>query len=207
MKRDLRTAFVQSAGGRRQKSLTMVIEPILSSFNLSDAIDSSLNRSHAMLNKQTLFARAGLAFVMVYSGASAATQSRGSAEYQKVEQLIRLIDKDKNGVVTKDEFLQFASSEFDRVDADKSGSLSQREFARSHLAHGRHFAEHENVAALIRMMDADKNGEVSKAEFMSFMSAEFDRIDADKSGTLTHEELSNSIFVHPQQKAPGGTHK
>jgi Ca2+-binding EF-hand superfamily protein len=161
-----------------------------------------------MLKKHILAACAGLAVALgAGSGAFAAHASRQSAEVHEVEQLIRLMDKDKNGAVTRDEFLQFSSREFDRIDADRSGSLSQREFARSHLAHGRHFAEHENVVALIRMMDADHNGEVSKAEFMSFMSAEFDRIDADKSGTLTSGELSNSIFVHPQQKSPGGTHK
>jgi Ca2+-binding EF-hand superfamily protein len=42
---------------------------------------------------------------------------------------------------------------------------------------------------LIQMMDKDKNGSVSKDEFMQFMSAEFDRLDVDKSGTLEHKEL------------------
>jgi Ca2+-binding EF-hand superfamily protein len=38
-------------------------------------------------------------------------------------------------------------------------------------------------------VDKDKNGTVSKDEFMQFMSAEFDRLDVDKSGTLEHKEL------------------
>ncbi len=161
-----------------------------------------------MFKKQAIVACAGLAFaLMACSGASAAHHARHSAEYEKVSQLIRMMDKDKNGVVTKDEFMQFASAEFDRVDADKSGGLSHREFSRSVYAHGRHYAEHENVAEIILLMDMDKNGVVSKDEYMSFMSAEFDRIDADKTGTLTREELSNSIFVHPQQKRVGGTGK
>lgn len=65
-------------------------------------------------------------------------------------------------------------------------SLAQ---AKSHLA-----AENAHVKALLRLMDADQNGRVSKEEFMQFMSAEFDRIDADRSGELTHEELSRSAI-------------
>jgi len=42
---------------------------------------------------------------------------------------------------------------------------------------------------LIQMLDKDKNGSVSKDEFMQFMSAEFDRLDVDKSGTLEHREV------------------
>jgi Ca2+-binding EF-hand superfamily protein len=47
----------------------------------------------------------------------------------------------------------------------------------------------KETRTLIQMMDKDKNGTVSKEEFMEFMSAEFDRLDANKSGTLEHREL------------------
>jgi len=56
---------------------------------------------------------------------------------------------------------------------------------------------------LIQMMDRDRNGRVSKDEFLQFIGAEFDRLDTDRSGELTHEELRRSkIFgagagMHP----------
>ena len=50
----------------------------------------------------------------------------------------------------------------------------------------------EEVRQLVLMMDTDKNGKVSKKEFMDFMSAEFDRLDKDKSGELDVKELSQS---------------
>ena len=42
---------------------------------------------------------------------------------------------------------------------------------------------------LLLLMDTDKNGKISKQEWMNFMSAEFDRLDKDKSGELDPKEL------------------
>jgi Ca2+-binding EF-hand superfamily protein len=41
-------------------------------------------------------------------------------------------------------------------------------------------------------MDTDKNGKISKEEWMKFMEAEFDRLDKDKSGELDVEEIAQS---------------
>jgi hypothetical protein len=49
-----------------------------------------------------------------------------------------------------------------------------------------------DVRDLLLLLDADKNGKISKKEFMDFMSAEFDRLDKDKSGELDQKELSLS---------------
>lgn len=48
------------------------------------------------------------------------------------------------------------------------------------------------VKQLLLMMDTDKNGKISKQEWMNFMSAEFDRLDTDKSGELDPKELQQS---------------
>jgi hypothetical protein len=42
---------------------------------------------------------------------------------------------------------------------------------------------------LLLLMDTDKNGKVSKQEFMSFMAAEFDRLDINHDGELDVKEL------------------
>jgi hypothetical protein len=44
------------------------------------------------------------------------------------------------------------------------------------------------VKRLLFLMDTDKNGKISKQEWMDFMSAEFDRLDKDKSGDLNPNE-------------------
>jgi hypothetical protein len=48
------------------------------------------------------------------------------------------------------------------------------------------------VKQLLLLMDTNKNGKVSKQEFMQFMEAEFDRLDKDKSGELDPKELAQS---------------
>jgi hypothetical protein len=48
------------------------------------------------------------------------------------------------------------------------------------------------VKKLILLMDTDKNGKISKKEYMDFMSAEFDRLDTDHSGELDPKELKQS---------------
>ena len=54
-------------------------------------------------------------------------------------------------------------------------------------------AENE-VKDLVFLMDTDKNGKISKQEFMKFMEEEFDRLDTDKSGELDVNELKRSQF-------------
>lgn len=52
----------------------------------------------------------------------------------------------------------------------------------------------DEVAQLLLLMDTDKNGRISKQEFMKFMEAEFERLDKDKSGELDPKELAQSKF-------------
>jgi Ca2+-binding EF-hand superfamily protein len=50
----------------------------------------------------------------------------------------------------------------------------------------------EQVEELLLLMDADKNGKISKAEWLNFMSAEFDRLDTDHNGELDIHEIALS---------------
>lgn len=45
------------------------------------------------------------------------------------------------------------------------------------------------VKQLLLLMDKDQNGKISRQEFMSFMAAEFDRLDVDHNGELDVKEL------------------
>jgi EF hand domain-containing protein len=50
----------------------------------------------------------------------------------------------------------------------------------------------ENVKQLLLLMDTDKDGKISKQEWMKFMEAQFDTLDKDKKGQLDRAELLES---------------
>lgn len=52
----------------------------------------------------------------------------------------------------------------------------------------------ENVKQLLLLMDSDKNGMVSKQDYMKFMEAEFERLDKSHQGQLNAKQLTQSSF-------------
>jgi Ca2+-binding EF-hand superfamily protein len=58
----------------------------------------------------------------------------------------------------------------------------------------------EEVRDLLLLMDTDKNGKISKQEWMKFMEAEFEVFDSEKKGEIDREELLQSTLApkHPR---------
>jgi len=122
----------------------------------------------------------------------------------EVKQLVLLMDRDKNGKVSEQEFMNFMQAEFSRLDKDKSGELDVKELASGRLMGSAATREEaaprrdtialgeDEVKQLVLLMDRDQNGRVSEQEFMYFMKAEFKRLDMDKSGELDVKELKGS---------------
>jgi Ca2+-binding EF-hand superfamily protein len=50
----------------------------------------------------------------------------------------------------------------------------------------------EEVKRLLLLMDTDKDGKISKTEFMAYMEAEFKRLDKNNDGKLDAKELTKS---------------
>jgi EF hand len=59
-----------------------------------------------------------------------------------------------------------------------------------------------HVMQLLQLMDKDQNGKISRIEFMSFMSAEFDRLD--HNGELDVKELKE-LRVTPKHTGGAGS--
>ena len=80
---------------------------------------------------------------------------------------------------------------------------SRRKSTETYQKHRTLALSEDEVKQLILMMDTDKNGKISKQEFLAFMSAEFDRLDKDKSGELDVKELAQSQ-LRPSRAAAVG---
>jgi len=53
---------------------------------------------------------------------------------QGIKQLLSLMDTDKNGMVSKQEFMKFMAAEFERLDKTRIGQLNVKELTRSNLS-------------------------------------------------------------------------
>jgi Ca2+-binding EF-hand superfamily protein len=51
----------------------------------------------------------------------------------EVKQLVLLMDQDKNGKVSEQEFMKFMKAEFKRLDKDRSGELDVKELSQSQI--------------------------------------------------------------------------
>lgn len=70
-------------------------------------------------------------------------------------------------------------------------------------AHRNLAAGESNVKQLLLLMDQDRSGKVSRAEYMRFMEEEFNRLDVNKDGELDVKELMglrvNSRYLPPHR--------
>jgi hypothetical protein len=79
-------------------------------------------------NRSTIFVvGVSLAVGVISTSAIAQSKNTKAIATRDVRQLLQLMDKDKNGPVSKQEFMDFMSQTFDRLDVNKSGQLEQEE--------------------------------------------------------------------------------
>jgi hypothetical protein len=71
------------------------------------------------------------------------------------------------------------------------GVISASAIAQS--KHSKATATRDVPRQLLRAMDKDKNGTVSKQEYLDFMSGTYNRLDVKKNGQLTEEELRHLL--------------
>jgi hypothetical protein len=98
--------------------------------------------------------------------------------------LIKEADSDRDGWITRAEFLAARAARFDTLDADKNGVLSSAEFsAAAPGARGRMMAP-----LLFGQFDANGDGGVTRAEFENAPTPGFDRADSNGDGRLSAAE-------------------
>jgi hypothetical protein len=104
--------------------------------------------------ESTMLMRKGKLWILVVIGVLAVTGTiLGNADAQKasvpkpqnklligedgIKQLLPLMDTDRNGMVSKQEFMKFMEAEFERLDKNKKGELNVKELTQSNLTASR----------------------------------------------------------------------
>lgn len=95
------------------------------------------NRSLLIALMSVLFALPGTGFAQKQPAAPA-PPDKATLALQNAKQMLLLMDADKNGKISKEEWLKFMAAEFDRLDTDKSGELDVKELEKTTISF-RHF--------------------------------------------------------------------
>lgn len=106
---------------------------------------------------------------------------------------IKAADTNGDGFISKSEAaaLPRIAERFDQIDANRDGQVSFDELRAFHAAHrGAHGAR------MLKSVDTDGDGKVSKAEALAAAAARFDKADANKDGFLTVEEMKAARHGH-----------
>jgi hypothetical protein len=105
------------------------------------------------------------------------------------------IDTNDDGVISDDEAAAQVESVFLAMDSDDDGELTEEEYMAVRMGSGlrrdkeRQKMMQERKKARFAEMDADKNGMVSKAEFIASGKARFEAADTDNDGKVTPWEF------------------
>ena len=107
------------------------------------------------------------------------------------------IDGNHDGVISDDEAAAQVENVYTLMDSDDDGALTEEEYMAVRMGFGpgqgrneaRQKAMQERKKARFGEMDADKDGKVSKAEFIAGGKARFMAADTDKDGKVTPWEF------------------
>lgn len=121
---------------------------------------------------------------------------------QTMENEFRVMDADKNNVLTKKEIedSQRAASAilaqrqnaaaFQMLDKDKNGALSPGEFAAVPMR-----VAQPNAAPVLAQTDANRDGSVTLVEYRAGKLVNFDRMDTDKDGVVSPAEMKAAGLI------------
>lgn len=126
-----------------------------------------------------MFSKVAIVTVLLVASGAALAQSRDGAAIERA-------DANKDGKVTRQEYLDARSAQFAWMDRNGDGVVDDadsRERA-SQSAMGKRMG-----AAMRGRIDANNDGKISKEEFVNAPTTLFDRFDNDKNGELDAREL------------------
>jgi Ca2+-binding EF-hand superfamily protein len=92
------------------------------------------------------------------------------------------IDKNKDGKISKKEYMDAVAGTFDKLDKNNDGSLTHDEL--SHM-------DKKDLEMLIKETDTDNDGKILKKEFKQAAKKRFSTLDKNKSGYIDKTEWAS----------------
>lgn len=122
-----------------------------------------------------------------------------ATQLQKMD-MMKMLDGDGNHMVTMAEADAYYNSVFDALNKDQDDTLDSKEWAgpskasKLDLATGGYSRELRSMA-MMKMMDADKNHEVSRTEFLDHHRAVFVKMDSSRDQQIDAQEWVAKVFA------------
>jgi len=120
-----------------------------------------------------------LVAALFLAGAASAQGREGPGVFDRA-------DKNGDGVVARDELLTSRAEQFASRDRNGDGFIDEADLGERAAARPR---ISQAMNAMITQLDTDKDGKLSKTEFVEGGAKLFDRADADSNGSLDAKEL------------------
>lgn len=101
----------------------------------------------------------------------------------RMAEQLRQADANNDGAVSRAELQAYRAGQFDRLDRNGDGVLTDSDMPR--------FAKiRERIEARIAAFDTNGDGRITRAEFTGGPTVAFDRADTNKDGLVTNAELN-----------------
>jgi Ca2+-binding EF-hand superfamily protein len=132
------------------------------------------------MKSSRLFAVTIAAAMLVGIGSASAQMGAGPPPVLPPNMLFSGMDTNKDGAVSKQEYLDSHAKKFDAMDKNKDGKITADEMPTKNKGK-------PNV--VFNEMDVNKDGVVTKQEYLDYYAKKFDAADKNKDGKLTADEL------------------
>jgi Ca2+-binding EF-hand superfamily protein len=144
-----------------------------------DQRSQTFHMEPAMKNSIYALALAALAASLPYGAAAQdAAAARGEALFVR-------IDADKSGEISLSEFVAAGNPRVKSADKDNDGKASLEELTATFKAAN----AGERAGQFMKRFDTDKDGAVALAEVDAWRTTRYAKLDADKDGKLTKDEM------------------